>query len=289
MHTKHIAFATLGLIATSLLVYALWQRDADTEAASVDAQAKPVASARSAPTDTDADHGAAHTADDGHGHDHGEEAPNVDLRALYFQPPALADGTRFAEVETPLLVEVSCRAQPLLARGGSAESRLRTLFAMEPSERFPRDLFYRSMIQFWREGDAYYQLSAIWDIGIPPVYRLALHRSPVADFSRDVRETPLPGRVPDVIDAQAAADYMAQTTDGAVARGGQLGLQLTEAEWPTPDGRGRMRTTLANGRAMGWSFPGGHCGWDAEAASLRCRCPSGSGRPPDEGEQPGTS
>lgn len=289
MHARHIGIAVLGLTAASLLGYILWQRAGapEAEAAAAPAIASP------ASTDSEKAKDTAHAADDGHdhghGHDHGEEAPNVDLRALYFQPPVLAEGGRFAQVETPLLVEASCRSQPLLARGGSAESRLRTLLALEPSERFPRDLFYRSMIQFWRDGDAYYQLSAIWDIGIPPVYRLALHRSPVADFSRDVREAPLPQPVPGVLDAHATADYMAQTTDAAVARGGQLGLQLTEAEWPTSDGRGRMRTTLANGRAMGWSFPGGHCGWDAEASALRCRCPSGSGRPPDEGEQPGTS
>lgn len=289
MGTKFIAIAAAGLTALSLLGYALWQRASDADTGPVGVPAPPTeAPAHAVKPDAHAeDDGHGH--DRGHGHDHGEEAPNVDLRPLYFQPPALVDGGRFAAAETPLLVEPSCRAQRLLARGGSAEARLGALYALDAGERFPRDLFYRSMIQFWREGSEYYQLSAIWDIGIPPVYRLALHRSPVADFSRDVREAPLPQPVPGVIDAAAAADYMAQATDAAVARGGQLGLQLTEAEWPTTDGQGRVRTTLANGRAMGWSFPGGHCGWDAEASALRCRCPSGSGRPPGDGEQPGTS
>lgn len=288
MRKRIVGGWVLALLLVSAGAWTLWQRQRDTTATQPQVARAAVMPVQGEAASTQDQAAGGHDHGDGHAHD-GDDAPNLDLRAHYFDAPALVDGARFAAAETPLLVEASCRAQPLLSQTGTAEERLKTLYAMDPAERFPTDLFYRSMLQFWRDGDEYYQLSAIWDIGIPPVYRLALHRSPVADFSRDVREAPLPQPLPGVIEASAAAEYMARTTNAAVARGAQLGLQLTEAQWPTEDGRGSVRTTLANGRAMGWNFPGGHCNYDQSIAALRCRCPSGSGRAPGPDEQPGTS
>ncbi len=221
-------------------------------------------------------------------HEHGEETPNVDLRAHYFETPSLRDARTFASADTALLIEASCRAHPLMAKSGSAEQRLNALYAMNPRERFPEDLFYRSLIQFWRHEGQYYQLSAIWEIGLPPMYAVKLHRSPTPDFSAGVVEQPLSGAGADdgaeTMDAAAAAAYMAQLTNDYVAKGASLGLQIVEAEWPATDGKGRMRATLANGRPMSWGFPGGACVYDADAAALRCRCPSARER-----DAPGTS
>ncbi len=230
-----------------------------------------------------------HGAHDGHGHDHSDDMPNIDLRPIYFQPPALRDDRRFAAADTPLLVEPSCNGKPQFAQDGTAEQRLQSLYALDAAERFPQDLFYRSMIQFWRYGGQYYQLSAIWDIGIPPVYKLQLYRSQTADFSGAVVEESLPGPLPGVADAAAASDYLGRVTRDFVGKGASLGLQLVETEWPAAEGQGRIRATLANGRAVGWSFPGGYCRFDAAAAGMRCKCPLDSDRPPGKDEQPGTS
>ncbi len=242
----------------------------------------PTDSAGTAPAN---DHGT----DDGHGHDHSDDMPNIDLRPMYFRPPALHDDRRFAAANTPLLVEPSCNGKPQFAQDGTAEQRLQSLYALDAAERFPQDLFYRSMIQFWRYGEQYYQLSAIWDIGIPPVYKLQLYRSQTADFSGAVVEESLPGPLPGVPDAAAASDYLGRVTREYVGKGARLGLQLVETEWPAAEGQGRIRATLANGRAVGWSFPGGYCRFDAAAAAMRCKCPLGSDRPPGKDEQPGTS
>jgi hypothetical protein len=227
-----------------------------------------------------------HTEDDAHadGHDHGDEAPSVDLRARYFEPPTLRDARNFAGEDTPLLVEASCRAHPLLRASGSAEQRLRSLYALDSRTRFPEEVFYRSLIQFWQQDGQYYQLSAIWDIGLPPMYTLKLHRSPTPRFDGAVSEEPLPESDGHSLDAAAAAAAMAQITDARAAQGARLGLQMMEADWPDADGRGRMRATLANGRPESWSFPGGACRYDNTAKAMRCRCPSARER-----EAPGTS
>lgn len=226
------------------------------------------------------------TEDEAHagGHDHADEAPSVDLRARYFEPPTLRDARNFAGEDTPLLIEASCRAHPLLRASGSAEQRLRTLYAVDSRTRFPEDVFYRSLIQFWQQDGQYYQLSAIWDIGLPPMYTLKLHRSPTPRFDGEVSEESLPESDGQSLDAAAAAAAMARITDARAAQGARLGLQMMEADWPAADGRGRMRATLANGRPESWSFPGGACRYDTAVEALRCRCPSARER-----EAPGTS
>jgi hypothetical protein len=218
-----------------------------------------------------------------HGHDHDDETPSVDLRPRYFEAPTLRDARTFAGADTALLVEASCRAHPLMAKSGSAEQRLNALYAMNPRERFPEDLFYRSLIQFWRYDGQYYQLSAIWDIGLPPTYTLTLHRSPTPDFAAAVSEERLQDAA-SPMDAVGAAAAMARMSEEYVAKGAVLGLQILEADWPTADGKGRMRAMLANGRPVSWSFPGGACAYDDTAAALRCRCPSAR-----EASKPGTS
>jgi len=263
----------LALVSIAAL---LWWRSAQPEPASAaPAVAQADASAEPAHADHDAD---AHAE---HGHDHGPEAPNIDLRSRYFEAPSLADTGRFAAADTPLLVEPSCRGNRLLAPGGGAESRLRQLYAVDAKERFPQDLFYRSLIQFWRQGESYYQLSAIWNIGIPPTYQLRLFRSSTPQFDAGTTVVEALPDAPEAPDAAAAADYLARLTTQRVAEGAQLGLHIVEAEWPGTQRGERARTTFANGRAAGWSFNGGHCAFDAAAAALRCRCPGGEGEDAD--------
>jgi hypothetical protein len=262
----------LALVGIAVL---LWWRSAQPTPAPV----APAVAEAAEPAAADA---AADAHDDhGHGHDHGAEAPNIDLRPRYFEAPSLADAGRFAAAETPLLVEPSCRGNRLLAPGGGAESRLQQLYAVDAKERFPQDLFYRSLIQFWRQGDSYYQLSAIWDIGIPPTYQLRLFRSSTPQFDSGTTVAEALPDAPEAPDAAAAADYLAQITAQRVADGAQLGLHMVEAEWPGTQRGERARATFANGRAAGWSFTGGYCAFDAAAAALRCRCPGSEGEDAD--------
>jgi hypothetical protein len=270
----------LSTAAVALAVTAgawLWRehRPSSTPVDAIAASTLPVTAdaAEVEHTDRNADPGM-HAGEHSDGHDHGDEAPNVDLRARYFESPTLVDARNFAGTDTSLLIEASCRANPVVEKSGTAEQRLNALFAMNPRERFPEDVFYRSLIQFWRYEDQYYQLSAIWEIGLPPMYTLKLYRSPTPDFNGQVLEQVLPDVGDEPMDSAASAAYMARISDSYVAKGATLGLQILEADWPMADGKGRMRTTLANGKPVRWSFPGGACTYDSGATALRCRCPS---------------
>jgi hypothetical protein len=264
------AFAGLGWLAFDR------RSPAREDAAQPQVASEPTATARGEAHAVPQDDG--HGSEDGHAHDHGDEAPNVDLRARYFDAPQLIDARTFAEANTPLLVEASCRANPAMAKDGSAEQRLRALYAMNPQERFPQDMFYRSMIQFWRYQGQYFQLSAIWEIGLPPMYQLRLHRSPTSRFEGAVVSEALPEGDPGTLDAAATADAMAAISQRYVDKGATLGLQIVETEWPAADGKGRVRAVVANGRPVSWSFPGGNCVYEDSASAMRCRCPSGSER-----------
>jgi hypothetical protein len=279
--TTAVAAGALVLAATVWFLFDMLPNQTTVQAVARVPQAKAEV-ANEAPAQPSMDAATA-SANKSHDHDHDDETPGVDLRPRYFEAPILRDVRTFAGSDTTMLIEASCRAHPLMANSGSAEQRLNALYAINPRERFPEDLFYRSLIQFWRYDGQYYQLSAIWDIGLPPTYTLTLHRSPTPEFAGAVSEERLPDAVT-AMDAAGTAAAMARMSEEYVAKGAVLGLQILEADWPTADGKSRMRAMLANGRPVSWSFPGGACAYDDAAAALRCRCPSAR-----EPQTPGTS
>lgn len=205
-----------------------------------------------------------------HAHDDADIAPDPDLTASFFDAPRLADAARFAPTSTRLLPGGACQAHPVFARQASAEDRLGQLYAWNTRERFPQDVFYRTLTQFWQQDGAHYQLSASWDIAVPPVYQVRLHRSARADFGDDVREVDLPLPPPAVLDAASTSEYIARVVGQRTQAGARMGLRILDVEWPGEDG-GRIRATLADGRPVAWTFPGGRC-VRAAADALQCRC-----------------
>lgn len=234
------------------------------------APAQTSASVAAVPPASDIDPPPPHAhADDLHA---GDTVPDPDLTAHFFDAPRLADDAHFAPTATRLLPGAGCQAHPVFARDASAETRMGQLYAVATRERFPQDLFYRNLTQFWQEGGRHYQLSATWDIGLPPVYQVRLHESANADFSGDVREIAPPVAPPAVLDAAATSDYIAGSVRAATRRGARMGLRILEVEWPADADGGRVRATFADGRPATWSFPGGRCvlaeGFDA----MQCQC-----------------
>lgn len=250
-----------------LALAAAWlatRRDAPpASAARVDAAAAPTLASPPRPTPLDP-------------HDHAAESPDVapdpNLTAQFFDAPVLADAAHFAVTETRLLRGPGCEAHPVFARDASAEARMGQLYALATRERFPQDTFYRNLTQFWREGARHYQLSATWDIGLPPTYTVRLHESADPAFAGDVRERPLPLPAPSVRDAVATSEYFARVVDARAQAGAQIGLRILDVEWPGADG-GRIRATFADGRPVSWTFPGGRCVRAGNAHdALQCRC-----------------
>lgn len=195
----------------------------------------------------------------------------LDPFARRFEPPELSSPVRFVERSTRLLPDASCRERPELV-ALDAEQQLRKLYAIDPAERYPHDYFFRTFTQFFKQGDEYMQVAAVWDVRMPPVYRVDFYSSPTPDFSRDVIAVTSPITVPHDPDAQSVLEFIESLTQLYQRQGAQLGQRIVEAQLPSSDGKHEIQVTLADQRVQSWGFQGGLCKSNREGDGLHCRC-----------------
>jgi hypothetical protein len=193
------------------------------------------------------------------------------MQHRFHRPALLSDGL-FHKTETTLQRDVRCKTNLTLAANASAEQQLQYLYALPTDQRYPEDVFFRTLTQFWSLDGEYYQLSAVWDIGIPPVYRIQFFASPTPDFSRDVIDVPPPLAIPAVLDAAASAQYVAQLSAQYEKQGAQLGQRILEMEIPSDQPDERVSIKLVDAQPLSWSFPGGLCMLKADGRAMQCQC-----------------
>jgi glycosyltransferase A (GT-A) superfamily protein (DUF2064 family) len=259
------------LMALILVAYTVWRL---REVASV-ATASPALSA-SSKHQTEA-------TENQHLHAHGDPRMQAMLQAWpkdeqydaikhRFDSPGLLNEVLFDASTTALQSEAACKTNEAISGANAAEQQIKQLYALSSEERFPEEIFFRTLTQFWRLGDEYYQLSAVWDIGIPPVYRIKFFTSPTPDFSRDVIEVTPPLAVPAVLDSAASAQYVAALTAQYQQQGAQLGQRILEMEMPSDQEGERVEIKLADAQPLSWTFPGGACLLNNSGKAMQCRC-----------------
>lgn len=205
-------------------------------------------------------------------------AARLDPFAQRFAAPQLLSPERFVHLPTRLVRSASCATHPVLGQPAEtvAERLLAHTYGIDPSERWPADYFFRTLTQFWTLGAEHYQISAVWDLGRPAVYRFEFYASPRADFSAEVLAVPAPLPAPERADALSATAYVAALAALYERQGARLGQRVVEAELATAAGA-PVELRLADARVQYWRLDAALCVAAADAVSLHCQCQDAAG------------
>jgi len=198
------------------------------------------------------------------------ETDGLDDRSFWFEEPLLTSDSHFTEAQTELQLTSSCDGAPYFSQPQSLEKTLEETHALPTTERFPEDLFYFSLTQFWRIDNDFYQFVALWERDMPAKYRYEFYRSNDALFEAAVTPLNFPIEVPALKDVQQTNSFVRSLVNFYLDQGATLGARILEA---SINGEQKdEQIVLVNSHITHWSTPEFSCLSSAKSHVAKCHC-----------------
>jgi hypothetical protein len=190
----------------------------------------------------------------------------------WFTTPSMDGRQTYAATTTSLELDASCVDEKTINASSSLESALEEKLSLQARQQFPDDVFFSEATQFWQQDGYFYEASAQWEIGQPAHYALDLFRARDAAMELGVERVPLPAKLPKVIDATVARDFLLETISRAVASGAKEGARLLRVNITDPSGQFEHEINFQNSQPTDWYFHSGRCALKASGQSALCKC-----------------
>lgn len=199
---------------------------------------------------------------------HAATSKLLSVRENWWSPPGAAETPAATRIER----DPSCRNSDFLGSSSTVEGLLARHWGIVDDASRER-LFFLKDRRFFRFGGRFHQLSAVWDIAIPPRYRIEWFSAADAAMTQDIRQERSFGdqETVDAIDARRLLDRVTPKQDGN-AEQGSPGARLLHVQIDRADGKPPQEVGFLNNRVYALSFPGGACRLLANKDVAYCEC-----------------
>lgn len=199
---------------------------------------------------------------------HAATSKLLPVRENWWSPPDAEETPAATRIER----DPSCSNSDFLGSSNTVEELLARHWGIADDASRER-LFFLKDRRFFRLGGRFHQLSAVWDIAIPPRYRIEWFSAADAEMTQDIRQERSFGdqETVDAIDARRLLDRVTPKQDGN-AEQGSPGARLLHVQIDRADGKPPQEVGFLNNRVYALSFPGGACRLLANKVAAYCEC-----------------
>ncbi len=196
-------------------------------------------------------------------------------KSWWFKLPVSRNAHFFEEEQTPIDLDVTCESTPysVLDANSSVEHNFKKLTQTNPAEKYPEDLFYFTLTQFWQLNDEYFQFVALWDRDMPARYRYEFYRSKDKHFNSQVESVNLPIAMPAMKDVLSTNAFIEALVSFYQQQGAQLGARILESSINDPEGD--QQITIVNAKVTQWQTPLFSCESGSDFLRSYCHCKTG--------------